>query len=90
MLRLFSLSAFPASINLLYFSLARIEKWLKNLLFVSGAMAILTIASSYLLLSHFGIVGVGISRLGVQTLLLFITLPKLIQRIKMRDSNLSQ
>ena len=88
-LRLFSLSVLPGSINLLYFSLARIEKWLNNLLFVSVAMSALTILSGYLLLPHFGIVGVGISRLFVQTILLFITVPKLIRRIKIQDSYIS-
>jgi O-antigen/teichoic acid export membrane protein len=89
-LRLFSLSVLPGSINLLYFSLARIEKWLKKLFFVSVAMAVLTILSGYLLLPHFGIVGAGISRLFVQTILLFVTVPKLVQRIKMRGAGVSQ
>jgi O-antigen/teichoic acid export membrane protein len=89
-LRLFSLSVLPCSINLLYFSLARIEKWLKNLLFVCVAMAVLTILSGYLLLPHFGIVGAGISRLFVQTVMLFFTVPKLLQRIKIRNTDISQ
>jgi len=49
-LRLFSLSVLPCSINLLYFSLARIEKMVKKSSFVCVAMAVLTILSGYLLL----------------------------------------
>lgn len=88
-LRLFSLSVLPASINLLYFSLARIEKWLKSLVLVSGMMAGLTILSSVLLLPHFGIVGAGISRLIVQTVLLVFTAPKLFRRLKQRNQDIS-
>ena len=89
-LRLFSLSVLPGSINLLYFSLARVEKWLKNLLLVCVAMAVLTIFSGYLLLPHFGIVGVGISRLFVQIVMLFFTVPKLLHRIKIRNTDINQ
>ena len=85
LLRLFSLSALPAGINLLYISLARIEKWLKHLLFINGAMAVFTIVSTCLLLPHFGIVGAGVARLSVQTLMLLFTVPKLVQRAKMRN-----
>jgi len=88
-LRLFSLAALPSSINFLYFSLARIEKWLKSLIFVSGAIALITIVSSYVLMPHFGIIGVGVSRLFAQTILLFFTVPKLMQRIKKGDSSIS-
>ena len=88
-LRWFSLSALPASINLLYFSLARVEKWLKSLVIISGLTALLTILLSYLLMRHFGIVGAGISRLFVQTALLFYTVPRLLQRIKMRGADIN-
>jgi O-antigen/teichoic acid export membrane protein len=88
-LRLFSLSVLPASINLLYFSLARIENWLKSLVLLSGAMAVLTILGSVLLLPHFGIVGAGISRLIVQTVLLVFTVPKLFRRLKKRNQDIN-
>ncbi len=88
-LRLFSLSVLPASINLLYFSLARIEKWLKSLLLVSGMMAVLTILGSVLLLPYFGIVGAGISRLIVQTALLVFTAPKLFRRLKKSNQDIN-
>ena len=88
-LRLFSLSVLPASINLLYFSLARIEKWLKSLLLISGMMAVLTILCSILLLPHFGIVGAGISRLIVQTVLLVFYRAQISRRIKKRNQDIS-
>jgi O-antigen/teichoic acid export membrane protein len=88
-LRFFCLSVLPASINLLYFSLARIEKWLKGLLLISGTMAVLTILCSVLLLPHFGIVGAGISRLIVQTVLLLFTAPQLFRHLKKRNQDIS-
>jgi O-antigen/teichoic acid export membrane protein len=48
-------------------------------------MAVFTIVSTCLLLPHFGIVGAGVARLSVQTLMLLFTVPKLVQRAKMRN-----
>jgi O-antigen/teichoic acid export membrane protein len=82
---LFTLAALPTSFNIIYLGLARIEKWLKSLLLISGAMAVVTVVASYLLLPYLGIIGVGISWLGIQTALLFVTIPKLVRKTRTTD-----
>jgi O-antigen/teichoic acid export membrane protein len=83
--QLFTLAALPTSFNIIYLGLARIEKWLKSLLLISGAMAVFTVVASYLLLPYLGIIGVGISWLGIQTALLFVTIPKLVRKTRTTD-----
>jgi O-antigen/teichoic acid export membrane protein len=82
LLQLLAVAALPASVNLIYLSLVRIEKQLKSLLLVSGVMAVGTVVLSCILLSRLGIMGAGISWLAIQTALLLITLPAIVRKIK--------
>lgn len=86
LLQLLAVAALPASLNLIYLSLTRIERRLKNLLFVSSFMAVGTVALSCILLPRLGIISVGISWLIIQTALLLITLPAIVRKIKNPES----
>ena len=81
LLRLFTLAAFPVSFNLLYLSVARVEKRLKSLIWVNGITAVATLVLSYITISNLGILGIGISWLAAQTGVAFFTTTKLIQKV---------
>ena len=82
LLQILALASLPASINFLYLGLARIEERLKSLIMVAGIIAVATLALSYILLPHLGILGVGVGWLATQTVLVFFTAPRLVRRIK--------
>lgn len=86
LLQLLVLAALPASLNLLYLGVARVEKRLKSILSVTGVIAAIALVLSYILLPHLGILGAGVGWLVVQTALTLFTVPKLVQKIKHPDS----
>jgi O-antigen/teichoic acid export membrane protein len=81
LLRLFTLAAFPLSFNLLYLSVARVEKRLKSLLWVNGVTAVATLVLSYITIVNLGILGIGVSWLAAQTSVALFTTTKLIQKV---------
>ena len=70
-------SALPVSINLLYLSVARVQKRLKDIVLVTGCVAVGTLAISYFLLPQMGIWGAGVGWLATQSLVALALLPKL-------------
>ncbi len=86
LLRLLALAALPASLNLLYLGIARVEKKLRSLLLVTGVIAAATLALSYIILPYLGILGIGVSWLATQTAVALFTASKLVHRIKHPDS----
>lgn len=84
LLRLFVVATLPASLNILYISVARVEKNLKGLIAVNGTIAIATLVLSYIAIPGIGIFGVGISWLATQIAVAVFTGIKLIQRMKQR------
>lgn len=75
-------AALPASINLLYLGVARVEKKLKTIILVTGATAFGTLVLSYFLLPHLGILGAGVGWLASQTVVALAIAPRLMKRLK--------
>jgi len=77
LLWLLAVAALPASINLLYLGKIRVERKLKEILFLTGGIALGTLVISYLLLPRIGILGGGVGWLASQTTVAFLLLPRL-------------
>lgn len=56
-----ALSALPASINYVYFSMKRVEMRMKSVIALTATIAVTTLALSYVLLPRIGITGAGIA-----------------------------
>ena len=89
LLQILTLASLPASINLLYLGLARVEERLKSLILITGVIALGTLVLSYILLPHLGILGVGVSWLATQTAPVFFTAPRLVHKIRHPGSPLN-
>jgi len=61
LLRLLALSVIPYSINLIYFSLARIRARVTGIVIVQATLAVLTLGLSYPLLDRLGVTGIGLA-----------------------------
>lgn len=81
LLRLFIIAAFPVSLNLLYLSVARVEKRLKSIIWVNGVTAVATLVLSYITIDGLGIIGIGASWLAAQTGVALFTTTRLIQKV---------
>jgi O-antigen/teichoic acid export membrane protein len=66
LLRWLAIAAFPLAINIVYFSIRRVQKNVKSIILLAVIMAFVTVLGSYLLLPRLGIDGVGIAWLGGQ------------------------
>jgi O-antigen/teichoic acid export membrane protein len=78
LLRLLALSAIPNVIVVLYVSLARVENRVRGIVMVQGALCVLVLSMSYVLLQTFGITGVGLAWLASQTVVaVFLWLTRL-------------
>ena len=82
LLRLLILTTIPASLNILYFGIARVEKRLKVLLLLNGVAGLTTVVLSYVLLPQLGIIGVGVGWLVAQTSVTLFTVPRLVQKLR--------
>lgn len=80
LLRLLALSAFPVSLNYIYFSIKRVEMQMKSVIALSAFMAVATLALSYVLLLRVGIIGAGIAWLVSQAVVAVVTGCKLWRR----------
>lgn len=67
LLRLLALGTLPAMVNALYVARARVRRDLVGIVAVQGALSVLILAGSYVLLLHIGITGVGVTWLIAQT-----------------------
>lgn len=67
LLRILAISAFPLSINFIYFSMKRVQMNMSEVVALSLAIAIVTLGLSYILLPSIGINGVGIAWLASQS-----------------------
>jgi len=56
-----AISALPLSINYLYFSIRRVKKKMRNVIGLSGFIAVFTLGLTYVLLPQVGIIGAGIA-----------------------------
>lgn len=84
LLRLLALSTLPNIIVALYLALIRVQNQVRGVTLVQGALSILLLGMSYLLLPIYGISGVGLAALASQSCvavaLLFTELPAYLQR----------
>lgn len=60
LLQLLALTSLPLTLNSIYFSKKRVEKNMKSVIFLTGAMVLAVLGSSVFLLSRYGIVSVGV------------------------------
>jgi O-antigen/teichoic acid export membrane protein len=68
LLRLLALATVPNIINVLYLSVARVQRRMSRVVAVQGVLCVLILSMSYILLGKYGIVGVGIACLIGQSL----------------------
>jgi len=73
-LRLLALAAIPNLVNVLYIAIARVQRRTEAIVLVQGALCLLGLGLSYLLLRRSGIVGVGIGWLVSQTVIAAVLL----------------
>jgi O-antigen/teichoic acid export membrane protein len=72
LLRWLALASFPFAINVIYFSIKRLQKHLKPVIILASFMAFIVLLLSYLLLPRLGINGVGIAWLAGQSIIALI------------------
>jgi len=72
LLRFLTIAAFPGAINVIYFSIKRIQKNVKPIILLAALMAFITVLTSYLLLPLLGIEAVGIAWLAAQSVIFII------------------
>jgi O-antigen/teichoic acid export membrane protein len=76
-LRILAASAFPLSINYIYFSMRRVQKKMKSVIWFTALVAVGTLGLSWVLLPRMGILGVGVAWLvsqGIATLIIVCNL----------------
>lgn len=76
----------PASLNYLYLSAIRVEKKLKDIIFMSVSVALGTLILSYILIPHLGIYGAGVGWLTTHVLIALVVVPKLLRMLKAPSS----
>jgi O-antigen/teichoic acid export membrane protein len=86
LLRFFAASSIPASANLLYLGLARVEKNMKSLILVSAVTTVAMLGSTYVAISTLGILGVGVCWLVTQSAVAFFTTSKLLRKMRHASS----
>jgi O-antigen/teichoic acid export membrane protein len=77
LLRLLALGLLPRGVIVLWMSTARVENKVGEIVAVQGALSVLVLGLSALLISHFNISGVGIAYLIGQTVIAAALLPRL-------------
>ena len=83
LLRIMSISAIPAAINLVYLGIKKVEKKLNVIVFVCAFIAVVSLGLSYALLSRMGINGIGVALLVAHGLVaLWISFEFFIKRLR--------
>jgi len=75
-------AAIPAALNMTYVGMARVEKRLGAIIAVMGAIAVITLGLSWLLIPRMGLMGVGVGWLAGQTSVAAVTGVGLARRLK--------
>lgn len=84
LLRLMALGVLPYAVNVLYFSLARIQKQLRGAVIAQAVLAISTPLASILLLETFGLTGVGVAWLVSQSAVALVILATVLRPVLSR------
>ena len=74
LLRWLAIATLPLAINVIYFTIKRVQKNMKPIILLTAFMAVIVVIASYLLLPRFGINGVGIAWLSGQSVIALIAL----------------
>jgi O-antigen/teichoic acid export membrane protein len=74
LLRWLSITSLPLTVNIIYFSIKRVQRKMKPVILMTVFMAIIVILISFLLLPRLGINGVGIAWLAGQSMITFIAI----------------
>lgn len=82
LLWILALSAVPVGVNFLYLTVARVQGKLKDIIIVSGCVALSTVALSFFLLPVLDIIGAGIAWLVSHTALALTLVPRLRKVVK--------
>lgn len=79
LLQILAISSLPFGINSIYSTILRVTDRIKELIMIRGIIAIVVILTSYLIVPKIGIIGIGYTWLGAQTLVaIYVTsIPKL-------------
>ncbi len=77
LLWILAVSALPLSINHIYFTIKRVEKKMKSVIWLTGFIALATLVISYFLLPVMGFKGAGLGWLLSQGTAALLTLPYL-------------
>jgi O-antigen/teichoic acid export membrane protein len=67
LLQVLTITALPLSVNLVYFTIKRVQKEMKSVVLMTGFTSIITLALSYVLLPRIGLLGAGIGWLGANS-----------------------
>ena len=67
LLRWLAIASVPLAINIVYFSIKRVQKNVKPVILLAAFMAVIVVLASYLLLPRVGITGIGIAWLAGQS-----------------------
>jgi len=68
LLRIMTLSSFLVALNSIYFSIKRIQKDIKNLVYLSGLLFTLILGLGYIFMHRFGLIGIGYAWLTAYTI----------------------
>jgi len=86
LLQVFSVSAIPLSLNLLYVAVKRVQIKVKSIVYTYVSMAIFTIGISYILMAEIGLIGVGMGWFLGQTIVA-ISIGLVILKEKVRNNS---
>ena len=80
-LLILSLASIPHAINVVYVAVKRVENEIKSVIYVYGAVAVLTLIGSCVVIQEMGLIGIGISWIFGNGVVALIAGVKLIQRL---------
>lgn len=74
LLRLLAVGVIPYAVNAVFFSMARVQRRVGEIALVQGAIAVIVVGLSYVLLPRYGIPGVGVAWLMAQSVVAAVLL----------------
>lgn len=77
-----ALAVAPATLTILYMTIARIQQWLRQIILLSGAVALGTLLITFVLVGRLGILAAGVGLLSTHTLIALVLLPRIVQLVR--------
>jgi len=85
-----ALAVVPATLTILYLTIARIQQWLHQIILLSGGTAVGTLLITFVLVGRLGILAAGVGFLATHTLIALALLPRMIQLVRATDEQPSE